>query len=58
MVNDSVGDCFILNPRKPLNCRLCLEKTQVISDKLLDFFLKYYYMNFSFGWEINILFTE
>ncbi|CAH3157972.1 unnamed protein product [Porites evermanni] len=30
MVNDSVGDCFILNPRKPLNCRLCLEKTQVI----------------------------
>ena len=33
----------------PLNCRLCLEKTQVISEKLLDFFLKYHYMYFSFG---------
>ena len=50
MVDDSIGDCFILNPRKPLNCRLCLEKTQVISEKLLDFLsYKYHYMYFSFG---------
>ena len=55
MVDDSIGDCFILNPRKPLNCRLCLEKTQVISEKLLDFLsYKYHYMYFSFGQEINI----
>ena len=34
---------------KPLNCRLCLEKTQVISEKLLDF-LSYVSLHVLFIW--------